>query len=623
MATTLITAAQRRATLERLDKSWRAILTPPRGIKPDVWAEANIIVTEGDAPGSLHLDRTPYLRDIVNTLTDPKVKTVTLCFASQSGKTMAIFIVILFTISELPGSPILFAVSTGTLRDDISQDRLGPMIDACPATASLKLTGRHDQTKTKKRFQTCTLKFATGGSTREAKSRPVKILCLDEIEGFRQANDKESGTLVQFTDRVKSFLGSKIYQSSTPELETGAVWKEFLKGSQEYFHVPCPHCGEYQKLWTDEQNHNLTWDKERPEARLPDGKWNVEHAKATAFYRCPSCGGKIEDKHKAHMLRDGRWVADNPSSTSHRSFHLNSLYPVWLTFGRTLEKFLQTYSHADAHKEFKTQWMAEPWSKSHKVLAQHRLMKKCGEYAPGHVPEGVNPVAVIMTVDVQADCCWYVVRAWCAKSTTSYLMDCGQATRDGIVEVVKRQYQFPISHVFVDTGHTFGGSLVPWCVQHNFVCIKGSGVVHQLHHLGATEHGVPQYHFNVLKTKDILAERIESKLGLDGSWYLFKPDDAHSLREYFIHMTSERREEILKHGFSKPIWKKLEGVPNHLFDCESYQIGAMSVLGCEWQQPVELDPAPKPTVNNTKPEPQPGLRMDDGRGFWELPQNTW
>ncbi|TXH34053.1 MAG: terminase [Rhodospirillaceae bacterium] len=108
---------------------------------------------------------------------------------------------------------------------------------------------------------------------------------------LNDAGDPET----QADSRSKAFAWAKIFKISTPLIEDGCrITKAFLRSTQEHYHVPCPHCG---------HQHPLEWENLQ--------SYIEAHPTDEPCFTCPSCGGLIEQHHRYHMNRLGKWVARN------------------------------------------------------------------------------------------------------------------------------------------------------------------------------------------------------------------------------------------------------------------------------------------------------------------------
>lgn len=590
------------------------MLKPPEEIPVDVWCERNIIIPDGPAPGSLHLDRTPYLREILNTLRDPQVEKVTLCKGSQVGGSTVLQLLMAYSVAQRPGA-MLYMTSTEKHAKEAANNRFAPLVDASPVLKELQLTGRWDQSLLEKCFSTCSINFAGGHSTAEAKSRPIYLLLLDEI-------DEIGANLELVSNRTKSYRGAKVYQVSTPTDELGNVWVQYLKGSQESLYLPCPHpdCGEFQKLEAEQ----LKWDKRCK----VNGVWNTEGVRDSTYYECIRCRGKIEDKHKQDMLKRGVWRSANPEMKRHRSFHLSSLYSLTVSFGKYAQEFLESYRYADRLKIFRQEWQALPWSVKEREKTQSKLANRCREYRGKLPPINEKPIRVILTCDVGEHRCWYVVRAWYGGAT-SYLLEYGHTPDVGsLAEIAEHAYEGEkITHAFIDYGWRGPTVIEPFCNEFGFIPMKGSGNLKEQTRWGKTQAGTRLLEFHDTKLKEELFDRMHSEETASddekrGQWYLFN-DDGHNLNEYFYQMSSEQRKTKLnKQGFEVVEYVTTDRA-NHIFDCEKYNLGCALAMQLQYFDPVKY-PEPQPefikaiTPEKPKEEPPPIFRRPDGRDFYDI-----
>ncbi|MDP7344122.1 MAG: phage terminase large subunit family protein, partial [Alphaproteobacteria bacterium] len=92
-----------------------AALQPPPKLSVAQWADRERrLSSEASAePGRWYTDRAPYLRGIMDAISDPTVSEVVVMSASQVGKTEALLNCIGFHIAHDP-APILVIQPTGT-----------------------------------------------------------------------------------------------------------------------------------------------------------------------------------------------------------------------------------------------------------------------------------------------------------------------------------------------------------------------------------------------------------------------------------------------------------------------------------------------------------------------------
>ena len=328
-------------------------LFSPRRLKPPVdWAFDNCVLRDNvsELPGSLKVF--PYAQEPLNSLIDPTVSKITLCWGSQSSKTTTMYAGIGYLLSEFPKDTLWIMPSAENARN-FSKGRWLPFIDdckplkeQCPVSAA---TGRVDTdkiTNMRQEFLSCTLTFAGAGSENNVKSAPVAYLVLDEIDEI------DADIRLAALERIKGRREYKIIQTSTPKEETGGIWEEFLYGDQRKYFMPCPHCEEFieftwkQKDKDGNSRYSISFDEE---AKLEDGGYDYDLVASTAAYTCPCCDEKILDAHKHLMVKSGEWRAQNPNApANHRSYHLNSLYAPAMTFATLIINWLQVSSSRGA-----------------------------------------------------------------------------------------------------------------------------------------------------------------------------------------------------------------------------------------------------------------------------------
>ncbi len=195
----------------------------------------------------------------------------------------------------------------------------------------------------------------------------------------------------------------------------------FLAGDQRYYFVPCPHCGEKQRL----EFSQIKWDQE---AKVGN-KWDEDRVKASAHYECCKCHGAITDGHKTSMLRGGEWRPTNPAAaTGRRSYHLNSLYAPWrsCSFGELAAKFLRDKGARDTLQDFQNSTMAIPWEEEASGASEEAILAcRNPDYRIGQCP--VEPVIVTLCADVGQSASHWSAMAW-ALGGEGFVLDYGTVT---------------------------------------------------------------------------------------------------------------------------------------------------------------------------------------------------
>lgn len=230
--------SSRQSTASQSSKD-AAQLFAPRELKPPVeWAAQNCLLRDNvsELPGSLRLFQ--YAHEPVNSLVNPRVQKVTLCWGSQSSKTTSMYAGVAYLLSEFPKDTLWIMPSAENARA-FSKGRWLPFVEDCiPLRAQCPLsaaTGRIDSdkiTNMRQEFLSCTLTFAGAGSENNVKSAPIAYLVLDEIDEI------DPDIRLAALERIKGRREYKIIQTSTPKDEVGGIWEEYLYGDQRRYFVP-------------------------------------------------------------------------------------------------------------------------------------------------------------------------------------------------------------------------------------------------------------------------------------------------------------------------------------------------------------------------------------------------
>lgn len=288
--------------------AWSRAWTLPEAVTVSEWADKHRFLTrEGAAePGPWSTDRTPYLRELMDCLSDEHpCKKAVLVKSTQVGGTEALNNFAGYIIEHSPG-PTMVVMPTEKLAMRWSKQRLAPMIAASPALRKLiRPAASRDggNTTLMKEFPGGLLVIAGANSSSDLRSMPARRILADEVDEYPTDIDDQGSPLELAERRASTFVRRKILVCSSPKLKaTSVVWREYEASDQRHYHVPCPHCGTRQALV-------------------------IEQLTADGLYVCihGECGRFIEEHHKTAMLAAGVWVADKPGSAI-PGFHLNALY---------------------------------------------------------------------------------------------------------------------------------------------------------------------------------------------------------------------------------------------------------------------------------------------------------
>ena len=103
-------------------------LQPPPKMSVSEHAEANIVLPPGESAfsGQLNLDRSPYLRFMLDTFKDPAVSRIFACFGTQLGKTLYQICLMAYIEDCAPGETLL-SYPSNSIAKNISKGRWRPL----------------------------------------------------------------------------------------------------------------------------------------------------------------------------------------------------------------------------------------------------------------------------------------------------------------------------------------------------------------------------------------------------------------------------------------------------------------------------------------------------------------
>ena len=126
-------------------------------------------------------------------------------------------------------------------------------------------------------------------------SRSCKIVVMDECDAIQPPAGTDP--IADLKKRTRSYNSSICFLISTPTVQTGRIWKNFLKGSQGYWFLRCKGCGELTMRSCD--IHNLQFESDLNE-QLNERIVRPDSIRLI----CPQCGHE-------HTEADKKWMNVN------------------------------------------------------------------------------------------------------------------------------------------------------------------------------------------------------------------------------------------------------------------------------------------------------------------------
>ncbi len=340
--------------------------------------------------------------------------------------------------------PMMYVAPTRHFVEKQWEPRFTAMVDSS-ASLSPKMKRGRDESKTQKIVSGVAVSFVWAGSATSLAGAPVAVVIVDERDRMGPDVEGEGDPVELANARHETYPDGTTGVFSTPT--TGAVktivdeetglehwgvsdevqsptWILWQQGTRHEWMWPCPDC---KKHFSPRFKH-LWW---------PEGSTAREITTENVALTCPACGVQIFETSKNWMnerglpiapgqsVKRGKVVGDGPVSDWYTQW-TSGLCSPWRSWATTVRRFLRATAEHSSEKIqavintgcgelYSISGEAPPWED----VALLRL-----DYPMGTVPDGVR--VILMSVDVQKDGLYYVVRGWSVKAhMESWLIEHG------------------------------------------------------------------------------------------------------------------------------------------------------------------------------------------------------
>ena len=588
-----------------------SMFRPPKHQTVSEWADENrVLVSESSAePGAWRTDRAPYQREIMDSFNQSGVWQIVIMASAQTGKSESELNMMGYAIDNDPG-PMLYIQPTDKVAEDYSKRRISPMIQACPTLRNKVYKARSRDaanTITMKTFPGGSLAIIGANSPADLASKPVRYVFMDETDRFPASAGTEGDPQELAERRTETFRHNrKIVKTSTPTIKgRSKIEHDYMTGTQEEWHVECPHCKTYNFI----RFVDIKFEKEEFKNERGDIDWHVTDVN----WECPVCK-RLNPEHKTKRF-PGKWVSKNPNAINNgiRSFRLNAFMSPWSDWREICWKFLKSNKDPEKLKTFYNTILGETWELHVGNGIEEQLYKR-REHYDAEVPTGV--LLLTMGIDTQDNRLEYEVVGW-DKDGQSWGINRGiipgRADAQGVWEEVdnlldrewklKNGMRMKVLATFIDSGGHFTQDIYKECAKRQskrIWPIKGEG-------------GEGKQYCRPMK-KGLASEGIKFIIGVDdgksgimyeagieepGPHYMHFPIHyrAGYDMEFFKGLISEQMVIHRVKGKSSVVWEKIRE-RNEPLDCRNYARAAyryfnwrfedleMQVKGIEKETPV-------------------------------------
>jgi len=436
-------------------------ISPPPDMTISEWADENRVLQAGISrnPGPWKTDYTPYLRPIMDAYNIMTLRHLVFCAGTQLGKTETLYNILGFIIDHEPWSTLHMSPREDDAKM-VSRTRIKPMINDCESLRDKKPASRSEFKTLEMSFPGMFLYLVGANSLAGLSSKPCRNILRDEKNKFPERLGADADPDSKSEERAKSFWDiRKIVDVSSPGFAKKGILRDLETCDVIYvIHHPCPHCGEYIRLYPT----CIQYDDE------PDSKHRAMIAKKSAHYVCQKCGGRIDNGHRAKMIADFhfqqqfniKFGLDNDGKNrimasfdelgfepEKYGYWVSSLSSPMLSWGDIAQIWVRAIMHRDETGETTklqnviNDWFAEPWKQLVKALPEDLILAKKNELPALVVPSWAY--ALTCGIDVQKYGFWFTVWAW-SKTMQSALIHYGYLVSWDDVEQLVFSTTFPV-----------------------------------------------------------------------------------------------------------------------------------------------------------------------------------
>lgn len=603
------TDAQRLADLNATySRAVRGFL-PPEDLTVSEWADRyRRLSPESSAEaGPWRTSRTPYLKEPMDSFTDPRVRKVVIVAGSQIGKTECELNCLAYLMDQDPGT-VLFIQPTLEDAKKFSRLRVEPMIRDCPRLRrkvhSVERGGKQAKTVLQKSFPGGMLMMVGSNAASALASTPARYIIGDERDRWALSAGKEGDPWRLAEARQTTFYNAKAIEVSTPTVKGASnIERAYAEGTQERWVTRCPHCGE----WHDIQFDDIRF---KHESDRINGR-RVFRLTSPPVWVCPSCGCISTEREM--RAAPSRWEADNPSALAQnrtRSFWLNAFCSPWTPWSKVCLSFLESKDDPQRLQVVYNTLFGKLWEDRGDTVGDDEMLARREDYGtredgtPVELPDGA--LVVTVGVDTQDNRLEYEVvghgrwgETWgVEKGVIMGRPDTDEVWErlDGVVSHVWRWRDgrgVKASVTCVDSGGHYTQEVYERCRERQTArvfAIKGKG-----------GEGIP---YTSVPTKVSIRDKRRTcwlyTVGVDagkalimsslkvqepGPKYCHFPRGKGYDEAYFAGLLSERLVLSTAPTGNRWRWEKIPGHErNEALDCRNYALAALEILNPDWDR---------------------------------------
>jgi hypothetical protein len=453
------------------------------------WADEHVYFSEKMAAEASHYDSsmTPWSREWQDLPLDQECHEGSIMKSSQTGATEAVLNVIRWMPDNWPGN-VGYIINSQKKAQRLSKVRLRETLMDC--AEDQVSDDPNDASTYHIILRNMEISISGSGSANAFRETWYRLGVLDEPEDHETQGDGTT-SYDNIQTRFTTVSDSLLYVLGKPQEKGGIIHRCFLKGSQEKYLVPCPHCHHRIELLFDNLQFSHCKDLV--------GQWDLERVIDETWYQCQICGGRIEEREKRSMVLAGRWVPTPEKYRERldgrtiqaepgvRSFHISDVYSLFpkVRWGMLAKAWLMAHKVAPnitAQNAFTTEHLGRPIEPQEmgfrdgtiealrggiveevngRKVVHGKAFSLCYEHHEEIGPLPIDdPDYLSMTTDKQGDILKYVVFCW-SRSGEAWPIDYGMLRdEEAMIDMRHRRYitpetgrLIPIFGGLVDSGY--------------------------------------------------------------------------------------------------------------------------------------------------------------------------
>lgn len=458
------------------------VLEPPPPADFNAWAEANVVFgTESPIPGPYNPDLFAFFRRPLEVLgPDHPCREVVMAKSAQLGGTVLAQI---FTGAAMDLDPGNFLYTHPTEDNAVrwAKTKWKPMLrqvnrlrdqDGLPPLLGTERSRSGDQSILYQERADGRGSLIISGANSAASLSMISVSRQVQDDLAKWSNNDAGDPETQADSRSKAFSWAKILKIGTPLVDGECrVTRAFLRSTQEFFHLPCPHCGAEQPLeW---ENLLATLDEEHPES---------------AHFTCIRCRQAILQHHRGPMVAKGRWVAHNPGAWA-IGFHLWAAYSPLESWANIARAWLAARGDPESQQTFWNDTLGLAYRKAGEAPPWQELRKRAEQgYDLGIIPPGA--LLTTLGADSQGDRVEWQLVGW-GRARRRWIIDHGvidgnittEACRAELSALLDRKWETwqrrrrGVDQLAIDAGGHYAQETYSWAKLHpraRVMVVRGS-----------------------------------------------------------------------------------------------------------------------------------------------------